>query len=1739
MPDDIEFLGNKGDDDFFTWVYDPNATGKDAVTPEDLFVWVSFRALPKSRSVIETDGTYSSTFFDTEGIQFVSSTEQNGNEYVTTNYTNVGGSQTSNKEAFGIQSIDMTYGASLAPKVRITFVDLRGAGLFNGFEFDDEKGMKYNSSEFSAFFRLPYPLFELSVKGFYGKAMTYCLHMVKCSARFDESVGNFVMDAEFIGYTFAFLTDIILKYVKAITSTEIGASALAKQNKKRLKLYPNSNEIIPMDDFLMNLGKLTRIAEDLKDNSGEYEELLVVNTIIQILDKLIKTIGKPVGENVSSIYGSTLPFPQLVVNQDQVFIRDVGVISEGSSQIHDIIVEDLVKFVKKYNELIKKEQSEYAYLSKYKLQNFDIKTPALAQPINDSLVNEVNTKVLGDGLSQKNQTITVDTLLSRFSLQANSTRNFYVIDYHAFRKEVSDLLSDALEKQAELQRIINEKLNKKLGQELGFDLKIESILNIILGNVEAFIDVIYNVALEADNPNLQAERIGRLSNIRTDINVEDQRIYPFPAVFDSDTGTEVWIGDIVGENNPAFPEIRLVKETINALVGVNTKASNDRVRNNTRRSINPMADGWIPVSPADYEENSLQNIDNLSFNGNQVPEELANTIVTRALFAYEATGFNDERFNIIAQTEGSYASSQVQNNVIKQVIKNFDNIEFVDQVIEKSGFPSKNNITELSNFDFLEGEGVLIGGFNDDSAEIIEEIIGQPKRVLPENLVNTINTFKKSLDDTLITTKNKDFHRKLDSNGLYVYGDASDYGWEKKVIKNLRKFYKNRTSNDLDRKTPLNSTAIEVVNDLTIFDGQINNNVDFSKSNNKDSKFTNNARDVIGNNLVGGGDKGECIFDTQYYQQSSDLSKVYYFLLTIPIDNLKEFYNIFKLGGIYKFSRIQFAWFASQFYRAKYINDNGFDIFDKTIEDVGLSLVLGKINFNLFKTEFEDVRDSTIKFLPNLADFTEEFVDTMVFYYEQWMEQFYKANEKLEFHTQLYCQLTSNGINVSSSEYKDYKKEYNYVLTEFIESIDFMMVNPQTVLNPKGKLYKSLGVKILSEGVLRAHVNKWIETFKKTVTIENNNNKSIGAPLTTLTEEQQFYIEDKDFKLATYRHFKNLYDKWIGGSRSEQLHNVCTYGGGGQPRDSMLIDRFHFIDRTWSHIGDRAVLNPTPIMQLLESPDISLYEYIGNIFRDSNFDFHVLPSWVNYKNLREVREMWKPQTDVDNASSGAAYICMYMGGRSKVLDIGKKVGYVNDGFDLRSFDTEIPKGFKDRRTPEYVNDLEDNEKFKYNMVVFRVSYADQNQSIFKGISVSQEEHRETAESLQALSDAFDNRGGTKRLYKGVNLYNVFALRSYKCTVKSMGNMMIHPLCYFQLDNVPLFHGAYLITKVSHSITPHYIETTFEGARVPKYVVPIVEFPTTYVNIPLSDTLFKPDLLDDSIVRSLTPEDPESFVSDGENTSFREVGEGIPTTGEILEAQDEDNVLFQDNFVNTKQVFNFFIKPDLTEEILQERIAKIYNPNAPITFKGVGLGDCYGWTKRSLNTLGVLQDPYYGIDAWTSYSGWDDNGTVHITDEQFTKNLQNGWTNASMAEVIPDGSLIACYYPSSEYMFRSIDRMVTTGISKSKVTNLNRLLQLDNIPNRKASKYYKYSDTTPINRLKYNLKAYRLGWTEKQISDYARSIDGKILPIAPVTHSAVFINGHCFHQIQRVESRPTRTMRIVAYYPFKDKLIKKI
>ena len=73
-------------------------------------------------------------------------------------------------QGFGINSITIKFGADFTPMVSINFTDIRGETLFSQGDVN---------TPYTAFFHLPYPQFELTLKGYYGKAVQYRLALLK------------------------------------------------------------------------------------------------------------------------------------------------------------------------------------------------------------------------------------------------------------------------------------------------------------------------------------------------------------------------------------------------------------------------------------------------------------------------------------------------------------------------------------------------------------------------------------------------------------------------------------------------------------------------------------------------------------------------------------------------------------------------------------------------------------------------------------------------------------------------------------------------------------------------------------------------------------------------------------------------------------------------------------------------------------------------------------------------------------------------------------------------------------------------------------------------------------------------------------------------------------------------------------------------------------------------------------------------------------------------------------------------------------------------------------------------------------------------------------------------------------------------------------------------------------------------------------------------------------------------
>lgn len=341
----------------------------------------------------------------------------------------------------------------------------------------------------------------------------------------------------------------------------------------------------------------------------------------------------------------------------------------------------------------------------------------------------------------------------------------------------------------------------------------------------------------------------------------------------------------------------------------------------------------------------------------------------------------------------------------------------------------------------------------------------------------------------------------------------------------------------------------------------------------------------------------------------------------------------------------------------------------------------------------------------------------------------------------------------------------------------------------------------------------------------------------TQSATQSVFTPNKEntiLKLGLYRTIKAIYDKWVAGTTSPE--GILFQGVNRLPSDTAqakrrgattptLIDSFRFVSRSFQDLGDDFMINPSMIVKLLtqSNGNQSVYSFFSEILTQNNFDFVALPSFVNFNDPEAVKDIFKPYTyseAVDAVVSGPSFVCVYVGQVSTQLDFDEddKSYWRNDGMNLNNLE-ELASDFTiPRKAWEDTN------------AAFMVNYGHQNQSIFKDINLDQAEFSESDEGLQIINDIANLETHNDKAYAGQNLYNVWSVRSYKAQVEMMGDAMIQPMMYFQLNNVPMFHGAYLILDVHHNIKPNYMTTNFTGVRLKKVAPKLLDAAALYTRI---------------------------------------------------------------------------------------------------------------------------------------------------------------------------------------------------------------------------------------------------------------------------------------------------------------------
>lgn len=290
-------------------------------------------------------------------------------------------------------------------------------------------------------------------------------------------------------------------------------------------------------------------------------------------------------------------------------------------------------------------------------------------------------------------------------------------------------------------------------------------------------------------------------------------------------------------------------------------------------------------------------------------------------------------------------------------------------------------------------------------------------------------------------------------------------------------------------------------------------------------------------------------------------------------------------------------------------------------------------------------------------------------------------------------------------------------------------------------------------------------------------------------------------KLEQWELFKAINDKWVSGIDFNR---------------KLLFEQFLFFDRANRDIGDDLIINVDTIRKFCnwDNASTSIMSLIREVLVNNRMNFFVMPAYINFYGssvnqpdtiVNNANDVFGAFTYVDYTTFSPKFLCQFIDRPSQTLSLDNDPNYP---FKDDSFDLGKPTDNPIRQTQDNPNTNKSNKA-----VGFVVDFATMDQSVFKSVDINQEQGVTSSEQIQMIIDMGNQGSGKKTMQQTTALFDFYKNRSYNCTVKTLGNVMIQPTMYFVLRHMPMFNGTYVIRNVKHNISPGYFNTEFEGQRI--------------------------------------------------------------------------------------------------------------------------------------------------------------------------------------------------------------------------------------------------------------------------------------------------------------------------------------
>ena len=370
----------------------------------------------------------------------------------------------------------------------------------------------------------------------------------------------------------------------------------------------------------------------------------------------------------------------------------------------------------------------------------------------------------------------------------------------------------------------------------------------------------------------------------------------------------------------------------------------------------------------------------------------------------------------------------------------------------------------------------------------------------------------------------------------------------------------------------------------------------------------------------------------------------------------------------------------------------------------------------------------------------------------------------------------------------------------------------------------------LSKSNVKSYLSGFTEQLGK---IKDKITNDIG-----LTAQDKQIIQDtpefnRNTALPIYMYLKALWDKWLV---SMDLSN-----------HEFMVKNFHncflFFDSFYRNIESRFMLNCQLLLDTYNevgtNTDITAFKFMADVVNKHHLMFVGLPCFesamvtkgaaIPKEALEAMKTIFTPvqYSQMNPIDETNKFAVIYIPGLSEIPS--ELNGFKNDSFDIVGTidgkETELPPTFPEVLRDDFI--LEDNSAYGlymdygYYVPSFGLAYGSQNNHMFKNINLSMETPIITSTVINTLSHT--SRIGASNTHRiafiGQDLFPVFSNYSYICEFEMMGCAQIQPLMYFQLMNVPMWRGTYIIFSVVHTMKPGDMTTKVKAMKLSCRVVP--------------------------------------------------------------------------------------------------------------------------------------------------------------------------------------------------------------------------------------------------------------------------------------------------------------------------------